>query len=149
MNRRKFIQATLASGALIAADGLSSIAKADSPFFEGTPVFKPDIETVHGKKHTPFIDAPEKVKAGEFFDVRVITGYYHPHPNLVEHFIEWSSLYINAFEAGQANFRATISNPDVTFKVKIDSKGKAVLRAFSYCNIHGLWLSFPKEIEVV
>lgn len=149
MNRRRFLQVAAVSGTLLAVDGLSSIAKAENPFFESTPVFKPEIETVHGKKHTPFIEAPQKVKSGEFFDVRVITGYYHPHPNKIEHYIEWSSLYINAFEAGQATFKATLSNPDVTFKVKIDSKGKAMLRAFSYCNIHGLWLSFPKEIEVV
>lgn len=149
MNRRRFIQTAVASGVLMAANGLSSIANADETFFDGTPIFKPDIKTVHGKKHTPFIDVPKKVKAGEFFDVRVITGYYHPHPNKVEHYIQWSSLYIDIFEAGKANFKATISNPDVTFKIKIDSKGKATLRAFSYCNIHGLWLSFPKEIEVV
>lgn len=149
MNRRTFLQAAFASGTLIAVDGIFSISKGEEPFFEGTPVFKPEIKTVHGKKHTPFIDVPEKVKAGEFFNVRVITGYYHPHPNKVEHHIEWSSLYINAFEAGKATFKATISNPDVSFKIKIDSKGKAILRAFSYCNIHGLWLSFPKEIEVV
>ncbi|WP_297455863.1 class II SORL domain-containing protein [Persephonella sp.] len=149
MDRRKFLQTAFASGALFAIDGLISNSEANETFFEGTPIFKPEIKTVHGQKHTPFIDAPKKVKAGEFFEVRVITGYYHPHPNKVEHHIEWSSLYINAFEAGQATFKATISNPDVTFKVKIDSKGKSILRAFSYCNIHGLWLSFPKEIEVV
>jgi len=149
VNRRKFLQAAAASSALFAADGLFSKVIASETFFEGTPIFKPDIKTIHGKKHTPFIDAPDKVEAGKFFEVRVITGYYHPHPNKIEHYIEWSSLYINAFEAGQANFKATISNPDVVFKVKIDTKGKSILRAFSYCNIHGLWLSFPKEIEVV
>ncbi len=149
MDRRAFLQRLIASGILATAGGISSIAEADTPFFEGTQIFKPEIKTINGKKHTPYIDAPKKVKAGEFFEVKVITGYYHPHPNKVEHFIEWSSLYINTFEAGQATFKATISNPEVSFKVKIDSKGKSILRAFSYCNIHGLWLSFPKEIEVV
>jgi len=146
MDRRKFLQLGLASGIITVANPLPSIAKS---IYENIPIFKPDIKTVHGKKHTPFIKAPEKVKVGEFFEVRVITGYYHPHPNSIEHHIEWSSLYINSLEAGRAEFRATISNPDITFKIKIDSKGKTILKAFSYCNLHGLWLSFPKEIEVI
>ena len=149
MDRRRFLQTFLASGALIATNGIFKKVNGDELFFKGTPIFKPEIKTVNGKKHTPYIEAPKKVKRGEFFNVRIITGYYHPHPNLTEHYIEWSSLYINTVEAGKTIFKATISDPDTVFKVKIDTKGKSVLRAFSYCNIHGLWLSFPKEIEVI
>ena len=149
MNRRKFLQTVLASGTLIATNGFFNKVGANETFFDGTPIFKPELKTINGKKHTPYIECPTKVKKGEFFNVRVITGYYHPHPNKVEHYIEWTSLYINTVEAGKSIFKATISNPDTVFKIKIDTKGKSVLRAFSYCNIHGLWLSFPKEIDVV
>ncbi|WP_456341745.1 desulfoferrodoxin family protein, partial [Thermovibrio sp.] len=42
---------------------------------------------VHGpepegkRKHTPVIEAPAKVKKGEWFEVRVVVGKDIPHPN--------------------------------------------------------------------
>lgn len=47
------------------------------------------------EKHVPVIKAPEKVKAGEPFEVTVIVGDEVPHPNTVEHHIKWIALLPN------------------------------------------------------
>ena len=45
------------------------------------------------EKHVPVIEAPEKVKAGEVFEVKIRVGKEIPHPNTTEHHIRWISLY--------------------------------------------------------
>ena len=101
------------------------------------------------EKHVPVIDAPASVKTGETFDVDVTVGKEIPHPNTVEHHIEWIALHyvpegaqtsieiarldlsahgVNAFTAASAKFRVALQ------------KGGA-LYATAYCNLHGLWAS--------
>ncbi len=41
------------------------------------------------EKHVPVIDAPDKVKKGEFFNIKVEIGKEIPHPNTTEHHIRW------------------------------------------------------------
>jgi desulfoferrodoxin (superoxide reductase-like protein) len=45
------------------------------------------------KKHLPVLTAPEKVKAGECFDVTVEVGKLLAHPNEPGHHIEFVDLY--------------------------------------------------------
>lgn len=116
-----------------------------------------------GEKHVPVIEAPEKVKAGELFQVAVSVGKEIPHPNKAEHHISWTQLYYKpeggAFliELSDFNFLAhsavmdvnapgiAYSEPIGTASVKIAKSGTLV--ALSYCNLHGLWES-SKEITV-
>jgi len=45
------------------------------------------------EKHAPVIEAPESVKAGEFFTVTAGLGKAIAHPNTAQHHISWISLY--------------------------------------------------------
>lgn len=116
-----------------------------------------------GEKHVPVIEAPEKVKAGELFEVRVGVGKEIPHPNKMEHHISWIQLYYKAadgvflIELADFSFKAhgavlDVAAPGVAFcepegsvSVKLAQSGTLV--ALSYCNLHGLWES-SKEITV-
>ncbi len=101
-----------------------------------------------GEKHVPVIHAPETVKAGEDFEVRVLVGEEIPHPNTLEHYISWIKVYFhqegNKFpvEIGSYTFSAhgeseIYTHPYVTTKFRAAKSG--TIYATSYCNIHGLW----------
>ncbi|MDP8003044.1 MAG: class II SORL domain-containing protein [Caldisphaera sp.] len=102
-----------------------------------------------GETHAPKIEAPEKVKAGEKFEVKVSVG---PHPNTVEHSIRQLDLYLN--EDGRAFnpihlakvfLEPVYSEPILTVTLALKKSG--TLYALAYCNLHGVWES-SKRIEV-
>ncbi len=115
------------------------------------------------EKHVPVIEAPKKVKKGEFFQVKVTVGKEIAHPNKTEHHISWVALYFHPegekfpYEIGKASFMAhgaSTQGPDtstvythheVVFSLKTEKPG--TLHASSLCNIHGLWQnSQPVEL---
>ncbi len=115
------------------------------------------------EKHTPIIEAPEKVKAGEVFQVKVTLGKEIAHPNTTEHHISWISLYFHPkgkkfpYHVGQFEFTAhgesaaganqgpVYTQPEVVASVKLSEPG--TFHAVAMCNIHGLWES-SKDISV-
>ncbi len=104
------------------------------------------------EKHTPVIEAPDKVKAGEEFTVTVVVGKEIKHPNTWEHHIKWIQVFVeeegrayNPIHVGTFDMGPTYGEPVVTFKMKLNKKSR--IWAISYCNLHGLWESF-KEVEV-
>jgi superoxide reductase len=101
------------------------------------------------ESHTPKIEAPESVKAGQPFELRVTVG---PHPNTVEHSIRRIEIYVN--EEGRpfnpVHLAATAltpvySEPNVMLSLKLSKPG--TIYAVEYCNLHGLWEA-RKEIRV-
>ena len=109
----------------------------------------PTLRARGGRKHIPYVKAPKKVKAGRWFTVEVEVGHYHPHPNTPTHYIESASLWIDRFKVASARFKPVQGAPKALFTVRVEKTGKAVLRGFGYCNLHGLWVSLPVEVEVV
>lgn len=114
------------------------------------------------EKHAPVIEAPDSVKAGDFFTVTAGLGKAIAHPNTAQHYIAWISLYYLpdgsklAIQLAHAEFKAhgestgevpgpALTNPSMTANVKIAKPG--VLQAVAYCNIHGVWQS-TKAIAV-
>lgn len=115
------------------------------------------------EKHVPVIEVPEKVKKGEFFDVRVSIGKEIAHPNKTEHHIRWIAVYFYPqdgkfpYQIGRVEFTAhgeSTEGPDTstvfthhqaTLSFKTEVPG--IIYAASYCNIHGLWQN-EKAIEV-
>ena len=108
------------------------------------------------EKHAPVIEAPDSVKAGEFFTVTAGLGKAIAHPNTVQHHISWISLYFLpegaklAIQLAHAEFNAhgdsttdqpgpALTNPNMTASLKLAKSG--VLQAVSYCNLHGVWQS--------
>lgn len=115
------------------------------------------------EKHVPVIEAPEKIKKGELFNIKVSVGREIPHPNTTEHHIRWIDVYFLAqgekfpYQIGKCEFNShgesvqgpntsTIyTQPECIFSIKTDKPG--TITAFSYCNIHGLWKN-AKEIRI-
>ena len=115
------------------------------------------------EKHVPVIECPNKVKADEFFDVKVSIGKEIAHPNTTEHHIAWVSLAFKPdgekypYKIGHYEFTAhgasvqgpntssVYTHPAVTTSFKTSKPG--ILYASSYCNIHGFWQS-SKEIKI-
>ena len=107
------------------------------------------------EKHVPVIEAPDMVKAGEVFEVKVTLGKEIAHPNTTEHHIAWIDLYFHPegakfpHQVGRFEFSAhgeSTSGPNqgpvythhqVTAALKVTEPG--TLHAVSLCNIHGLW----------
>jgi len=115
------------------------------------------------EKHVPVIEAPEKVKKGEFLKVAVSVGREISHPNTTEHHIRWIEIHFLprgekfSYQIGKFEFTAhgeSTEGPDTStvythhegvLSFKTDKPGR--IFASSYCNIHGLWQS-SKEIDV-
>ncbi len=99
--------------------------------------------------HTPKIEAPDKVKAGEPFKVTITVG---PHEMRDVHSIRKVEVYIyeegrafNPIHVATVEFGPEYTEPQVTLTLKL--KKTSVLYAISYCNLHGLWEA-RKKIEV-
>ncbi|MCF7907438.1 MAG: class II SORL domain-containing protein [Candidatus Omnitrophica bacterium] len=90
------------------------------------------------KKHIPIIEAPDKVKKDELFEIKIEIGKLLAHPNEPAHFIEWIELYCGHTFLGRASLSGGASYPTVTFQVKL-SHAHGPLKAWGKCNIHGLW----------
>jgi superoxide reductase len=115
------------------------------------------------EKHVPVIDAPDRVKKGEFFKVMVTIGKEIAHPNKTEHHIAWIEVHFLpkgekfSYQIGKAEFvahGASTQGPDTSsvythheavLSFKTDKPG--TIFAASYCNIHGLWQN-AKELDV-
>ena len=109
------------------------------------------------EKHTPVIECPERVKAGDVFDVKVGLGVEIAHPNTTEHHISYITLFFHpegkpfSHQVGHYEFSAhgestegpnegpVYTHHQVTTALKIDQSG--TLHALAFCNIHGLWES--------
>jgi superoxide reductase len=115
------------------------------------------------EKHVPVIEAPDKVKKGQVFQVKVTIGKEVAHPNKTEHHISWIDVYFlprggkYPCQIAKAEFSAhgeSTDGPDTStiythheaiVSFKTDKPG--TIFASSLCNIHGLWKN-AKEIEV-
>ena len=92
------------------------------------------------KKHHPVITAPEKVKAGECFEVTIEVGKLLEHPNQPAHFIEFVELYAGDVYLSRLALTAQMSCPTMKVCVSLP-KDMGDLRAFTLCNLHGIWES--------
>lgn len=101
-----------------------------------------------GEKHVPVIHAPQIAKKAESIEVKVLIGEEIPHPNTLEHHIQWIKIY---FQPEGSKFPVEVSNAefaahgelgvitDYTSTIKFKAEKSGTLYATSYCNIHGLW----------
>ena len=115
------------------------------------------------EKHSPVIECPESVGAGEAFEVKVSVGKEIAHPNTTEHHIAWIQVYFkpdgdkfnyqlanNEFSAHGASAQGAnegpvYTEPSVVASCKLQASG--TIYALGFCNIHGLWES-SKSISV-
>ncbi len=94
------------------------------------------------EKHVPVIDLVDCPDCGEKV-VKITVGKETPHPNTIEHHIEWIMLFgvksglavhIASFDLG-----ATYGVPTVVSHANLNDFSELI--AIEYCNIHGLWES--------
>ena len=99
------------------------------------------------KKHLPIITAPDRVKAGEWFDVTVEVGKLMAHPNEQDHFIRFIDLYAGDKYLARLSLATAATWPVLRARVRL-GKNLGPLRALDVCNLHGAWEG-AKDIEVV
>jgi len=93
------------------------------------------------RKHTPLVEVPDEVEAGEAFAVSVEVGGIDgvTHPNLLGHWINWVELYAGERLLGRVEFAPVVSQPEATVHVTLEEP--TTLRALASCNLHGIWES--------
>jgi len=105
------------------------------------------------EKHVPAIEI--KVE-GKEVTANICVGKEIPHPNTLEHHIEWIEAYFHPdgekfpVMVGRMEFRAhgeygTATKFEMTVKFTAEKSG--TLYAKSYCNIHGLWIN-SRRVEI-
>ncbi|HWO41174.1 MAG TPA: desulfoferrodoxin family protein [Candidatus Eisenbacteria bacterium] len=146
MIQRQKIGAAVTAMAL----GLGQFGTAAMPVSAGqaeqfTPEFRAQRKS-YDPKHTPKIEAPDKVKRGEWFNVTVTVGEGGEHPSLSEHFVRYIALYINTAEIARAYLHPVYSFPRVTFTIALDEGG--ALRAIEEPTHSAAWESSKKIVVV-
>lgn len=102
-------------------------------------------KTALEKKHVPFIQCPDKVKKGEYFEVKVTFGKEIDHPMGPDHYIQHFDLDAEYTNLARVEFTPEMK-AEATLNVKLEESCK--LRVYTYCNLHGHWEGY-KEVEVV
>ena len=110
-----------------------------------TPEYR-QVHTTYDAKHSPQIVAPESVKRGEWFDVKVSVGAGSRHPSLAEHSIRYIALYKDTVEVARVYLHPVYSAPAVTFTIALDEGGS--LRALAEPNHSSAW-EVSKKIAVL
>ena len=118
---------------LSAFGGIAIPAGAEGPFSA--------INRTANDAHTPIIDAPDTVKAGEPFAVTITVGKT-PHPSQPDHAVQWIALYADEVELARATLTPTLTRPKVTFTVALDAS--ATLRALEQPNHSAAWEASKK-----
>ena len=111
------------------------------PFCQPNRVKDPTNKNPLEQKHSPVIEAPSEVKAGEFFNVVIRVGEIE-HPNQNDHFIHWIKIYLDDLYLTRTDFTPVMTRPEITLSLKIARKSQETLiRAVTRCNQHGIWES--------
>ncbi len=99
------------------------------------------------KKHTPVIECPDTVKAGEPFQVKIKVGEL-PHVMEEGHFIQWIEVYFRQNYYARIDLTPKFTRPEVTLTLERHGKHpKSTLRVIERCNLHGMWEA-SKEITI-
>lgn len=115
-----------------------------------TSEYAPGEAATKSETHTPKIEAPDQVKAGEAFKVTIRVG---PHPNTVQHSIRWIEVYIeeegrafNPIHVATIDLAPEYAEPDIVLTLRL--KKNSTLYVLEYCNLHGVWEA-RKQVRVV
>jgi superoxide reductase len=99
------------------------------------------------KKHTPVIECPDTVKAGEPFQVTIRVGEL-PHVMEETHHIQWIDLYFRDNFYARVDLTPVFTRPEITLTVVRHSKhAESTIRVIERCNIHGQWEA-SKDIRI-
>lgn len=109
----------------------------------GDPANMTDTE----KKHTPVVECPDTVKAGEPFQVKIIVGSI-PHVMDEGHHIQWIDVYSGQNFNARIDLTPVFTKPEVTITLQKEGKHRtSTLKVVERCNLHGQWEA-TKEVTV-
>ncbi|MGD2176131.1 MAG: desulfoferrodoxin family protein [Candidatus Brocadiaceae bacterium] len=114
------------------------VSCAEDLFCGVNKVADPEQMTDLEKKHLPVIDCPDQVQAGECFEVTIEVGRHLEHPKERGHYIHFVELYADETYLGRQDFTPVTTCPVAKFCVQLEHIHKQ-LRAFEFCNLHGVW----------
>jgi len=105
--------------------------------------------TVMAKKHVPLIEAPERVKAGKAFAVKIKVGGIDgvEHPNTLSHWINWVELYAGERLISRVDFGPEMCDGYVV-NISVALSETTTLRAREFCNLHGVWEGKERTVTV-
>lgn len=99
------------------------------------------------KKHTPVIECPDSVKAGEPFQVRINIGKI-PHAMEEGHHIQWIDVYSGQNFNTRIDLTPVFTKPEITITLLKGGKHRTgTLKVIERCNLHGQWEA-SKEITI-
>ena len=104
------------------------------------------VKKGHDAKHTPKIEAPKQVEAGEWFEVTITIGADKLHPTMDTHYINWIALFKNDVEIARAYLNPVHTMPKVTFTIALEKS--CTLRVLEQPNHTAPWEARHK-IKVV
>ncbi|MDR1748844.1 MAG: desulfoferrodoxin Dfx [Spirochaetaceae bacterium] len=99
---------------------------------EEMTLLKPNTVDAAQEKHVPVVTV-----SGSIVNVKVGSV---PHPMLPEHHIEW--IFLETKKGIQQKLLPLDGPAEAVFALTGDDK---VIRAYEYCNLHGLWMSEAKS----
>lgn len=103
--------------------------------------------TVMEQKHVPLVIAPERVRSGKFFEVKVQVGFRKNHPSTPEHWITKIALLVNGKRWAKTVYpKGGVAPSEATFRIRLQSD--ATIEAVEHCNLHGTWISEPVRVKV-
>ena len=97
-------------------------------------------------KHTPKIECPDQVTAGEWFEVTVTCGVEALHPTMNTHYVNWIAIFKDDVEIARAYLNPVHTMPKVTFTIALERS--CVLRVQEAPNHTAAWEN-SKKIKVV
>jgi len=98
------------------------------------------------KKHVPIIESPDKVKAGDPFNVTVKVGSI-PHVMEAGHHIQRIDIYSGENLLANVLLTPVFTHAVTTITVvKSGVHKSSTLRAVERCNLHGMWETRKKIV---
>ena len=98
-------------------------------------------------EHLPAIDAPDRIKLGEPFEVTVEVARGAVHPSQAGHFIEFIEVSADDTRLARVDLAAGTTRAKVSFRLILRAPAKE-LRARVRCSRHGEWAA-SRPLEVV
>jgi superoxide reductase len=145
MKRRDFIKRSVLTAAVFAA-GKSPLF-AQSGYEKFMRLENRENPTGLEQKHVPGIEAPAKVSADKWFDVKVRVGFMKEHPSTSGHWITMIKLLVDGKEVAVHNFKTGgVSASEALFTIRLQRT--STVEAVENCNLHGTWISGPVKIEI-
>ena len=101
------------------------------------------------KKHTPIIEAPDRVRSNEPFSVKVKVGGIDgvEHPNTQGHWVNWVELYSGERKISRIEFEPEMCD-SYSISIDITISKTSTLRVQEFCNLHGVWEGKEKKVIV-